>query len=79
MIYKSVPDCYKNQEICNKEVDNYPPMLEFVSKYYKTQKMCAKVVDIHFLQQHLFLNVIRLKKCVMKELTYVFFCIWFYS
>ena len=50
MISKSVPDCYKNQEICNKEVDNYPPMLEFVSKYYKTQKMCAKVVDIHFLQ-----------------------------
>ena len=29
-ILNSVPDCYKNQEICNKEVDNYPHVLEFV-------------------------------------------------
>ena len=21
---KSVPDCYKNQETCNKAIDNYP-------------------------------------------------------
>ena len=21
---KSVPDCYKNQEMCNKAIDNYP-------------------------------------------------------
>ena len=27
---KSVPDCYKNQEMCNKEVDDYPHTLEFV-------------------------------------------------
>ena len=27
---KSVPDCYKNQETCNKAVDNYPRALEFV-------------------------------------------------
>ena len=24
-ILKSVPDCYKNQEMLNKPVDNYPP------------------------------------------------------
>ena len=27
---KSVPDCYKSQEICNKAVENYPHVLEFV-------------------------------------------------
>ena len=26
---KFVPDCYKNQEMCNKAVDNYPHALEF--------------------------------------------------
>ena len=35
---KSVPDCYKNPETCNKAVDNYPQSLEFVSECYKTQK-----------------------------------------
>ena len=29
---KSVPDCYKNQEMCNKAVDNYRHTLEFVPK-----------------------------------------------
>ena len=33
-----VPDYYKNQEICNKAVDNYPHALEFVLEGYKTQK-----------------------------------------
>ena len=27
---KSVPNCYKNQEMCNKKLDNYPHELEFV-------------------------------------------------
>ena len=43
-ILKSVPDCYKNQEMCNKDVDNYPHALEFVPQCYKTQKMCDKEV-----------------------------------
>ena len=34
----SVHDRYKNQEICNKAVDNYPHALEFIPEYYKTQK-----------------------------------------
>ena len=33
---KSVRDCYKNQEICNKAVDNY--LLEFVPECHETQK-----------------------------------------
>ena len=39
-ILKSVSECYKNQEMCYKVVDNYPRALEFVPKYYKTQNMC---------------------------------------
>ena len=27
---KSVPDCYRNKKMCNKAVDNYPHVLEFV-------------------------------------------------
>ena len=44
---KSVPDCYKNQQICNEATDNYLHALEFVSECYKTQEMCDKVVNIH--------------------------------
>ena len=33
---KSVPDCYKNQEMCRKAVDNYRHVLEFVSECYNT-------------------------------------------
>ena len=44
---KSVSDSYKNQEMCNKAVDNYPHSLEFVPECYKTQKMCDKAVEKH--------------------------------
>ena len=40
---KSVPDCYKNQEMCIKAVNNYPNSLEFVPECYDTQNMCDKV------------------------------------
>ena len=32
----SVPDCYKNQEMCNKAIDNYPHALELVPKCFMT-------------------------------------------
>ena len=44
---KSIPDCYQNQDVYNKAVDNYSYALEFVPECYKTQKMCDKVVDSH--------------------------------
>ena len=34
---KSVSDCYKNQEMCNRAVHNYPHSLEVVSERYNTQ------------------------------------------
>ena len=45
--WESVPDCYKNQETCDKAVDNYPHAIKFVSEYCKTQKMCDKIADNH--------------------------------
>ena len=44
---KSVSNCYKNQEMCNKAVDNYPHALEYVSECCKTQKMCDKAVNTY--------------------------------
>ena len=35
---KWVPDCYKNQEMCNKTVDNYPIALDFVPESFMRQK-----------------------------------------
>ena len=49
---KSVSDCYKNQEMCNKAVDNYPYALEFLLECYKTKKLCDKAVDIHPSTKH---------------------------
>ena len=39
---KSFPDCYRNQEMCNKAVDNYPHVVELVPECYETHKMCDK-------------------------------------
>ena len=37
-ILESVLDCYKNQQMCDKAVDNYPHALKFVPDCYMTQK-----------------------------------------
>ena len=34
---KSIPYCYKNQEMCNKAVENYPHALEFSPECYMSQ------------------------------------------
>ena len=45
-----VSECYKNQKMCNKAVDNYA--LEFISEWYKSNKIsaikkCDKAVGIY--------------------------------
>ena len=40
----SVPDRYKNQEMCNK-ADSHA--LEFVSGCFMTQEICDKVINAH--------------------------------
>ena len=42
---KPVPDCYKNQTMCNKAVDNYAHALESVPDCYNTQEVCGKAVN----------------------------------
>ena len=44
---KSVPDCYKNQETCNKADSNYPHPLEFVPECFMIHKMCDKAVSTY--------------------------------
>ena len=45
---KHVPYYYKNHEICNKAVENYPHTLHFVPECYKTKKkMCNKAVNTY--------------------------------
>ena len=46
----NITDCYKNQEMCNKAVDNYHHALEFVPKCYKTQKCVIKLLVLILLQ-----------------------------
>ena len=33
--------------MCDKAVNNYSHVLEFVQNYYNTRKLCTKVVDIY--------------------------------
>ena len=47
---KSVPDCYKNQKMCNQTIDNYHHALEFVSECYKTQKFMMKLSILSILK-----------------------------
>ena len=66
-----VPDGYKNQKMCNQAVNNYAHILEFVSYCYKLKKCVTNLLILILLQGKLFLNTIRLKKCVQN----LFFCI----
>ena len=69
---ESVSDCYKNQQMWDKAVDNYPHTLKNVPDSDKTQKCVIKPSILFLLQQHLFLNAIRLKKCLIKLLIDIF-------
>ena len=39
--------CYKNQQMCDKAVGNYPHALKFVPDCHITQKLCDKAVNLH--------------------------------
>ena len=45
---KYVYDCYKNQKMCNKVVNNYLHASEFVPECYKTQETCYRAAQIFF-------------------------------
>ena len=45
---KNAPGCYKNQEMCNKAVENYLHALEFGSACSKTKEMCHRAVHRFF-------------------------------
>ena len=69
---KFVSDCYKNQQMCDKTLDNYSHTLEFLPDCYITQKRCDKAVNTHPSTINFFLNAIKLKKCIRKQLIDIF-------
>ena len=71
-LLRYVPDQYKTQQMCNKAVLENGGILKSVPDCYKSQEMCGKAVDTHPSAINLFLNAIRLTKCVIKQLIYVF-------
>ena len=47
---KSVPDCYKNQEMCNEAVDNYSHVLNwFLNAITLKKGGCCKAVRMFFI------------------------------
>ena len=42
-----VPGCYKNQQIYDKTIDNYPHALKCSPDFYMTQKMCDNAVNTY--------------------------------
>ena len=68
---KSAPDYYKNQQMCNKAVDNYPFALKFVVKCYK---ICViKLLILILVKLNIFLFDLRPEKCVIKPFTNALF------
>ena len=52
-----IPDCCKDQNMCNKTFDNYPNALKFVPDYQKILKYVTKLLMIILLPHNLFLIV----------------------
>ena len=71
-ILRFTPDCYKNHKFCNKAVDYYSHALAFAFDCHNVQTWVINLLILMLLQYKLFLNAIRLKKCVIKLLIFVF-------
>ena len=51
---KLTVNCYKNQKVRDKAVDDYTCALKFVRDCYNNQKMCNKAVDTYLSKKHCF-------------------------
>ena len=65
---ESISDCYLNQHMCDRAVDNYPRALKFVPDCYMIKKCVIKLSPLIILQYNFLLIAIRLKKYVIKLL-----------
>lgn len=43
--FKSVPNWYKNQKLCNQAVDSYAHALKFILECYKSHKKCDNAAN----------------------------------
>ena len=67
---RSVPDCYKNQQLVIKPLKI---TLMHFNLFMNVIKCVIKLLILILLQQNFVLNTIRLNKCVTKQLIDVFF------
>ena len=65
LVIRYVPDQCKTQKMLDKAIVENDGTLRSVSDCYK-RKFVIKLMILILLQYHLFLNAIRLKKCVIK-------------
>ena len=73
MVKHSSPFLFATKiKMCDKAVNTYPHTLKFFSECYKTHKMCDKAVDNHPSPTKYVPAGIELKKCVIKQLIYIF-------
>ena len=45
LVYDSIPDLYKNQEMCDSVVSEDPSLKVYCPDKHITQRMCDEVVD----------------------------------
>ena len=73
---KYVPGCYKNEEVCNKAIENNTLMhLNLFLNAIRLKKCMIKLLILILLQLNVFLNAIRHKKCVIELFIDAFLCL----
>ena len=66
-----IPDCYNDQNIYNKAIDNYPHALRSINDCYKTPKMCDKPDSTYPFKIQFAPDRSKTQKCVIKLLILV--------
>ena len=73
----SAPDCYKNKQLCDKDVYNYRHALEFDPECCKTHEMWNKGVDTYPPTTKYVPECYKTQKNVLKSSSKIIFCILF--
>ena len=75
-LLRYVTDQYQSQQLCDKSILENDGTLKSVPDCCKSQELCSVIMllIIILMHQDLLLNAIRLKKCVIKQVTDAFLC-----
>ena len=67
-LVRYAPDQYRTQQMCDKAILENGAILKDVPDFYGNQEICNKQLVITLMHYNLFLDAIRLKKCVINLL-----------